>query len=136
MADAHGTTQSAVKSNGKVGGRGEALTAEVVGELDEAGVDRSDGSMVRSWRASTEKTTMAPATKCLGLRRRPGPIKSSAVELLDALPHAGDAGGRDNDDGAAITVGSHEIDSVQRGRGTMGIEGGNDQDGGGLGLFC
>uniref|UniRef100_A0A8R7QCH8 Uncharacterized protein n=1 Tax=Triticum urartu TaxID=4572 RepID=A0A8R7QCH8_TRIUA len=96
--------------------------AEVVGELYEAGVDRSDGSTVRSWQPSTEKTTMALATQYLGLRRRPGPIKSSAVELLDALPHAGDAGGRDNDDGAAVTVGSHELDSVQRGRGTMGIE--------------
>ena len=42
MADEHGTTQSTAESNGKTGGRGEALTAEVVGELDEAGVDRSD----------------------------------------------------------------------------------------------
>lgn len=55
--------------------------------------------------------------------RPPGSMKSSAVELLDVLPHAGDASGRDNDDGAAVTAGSHELDSVQRGRGSMGIEG-------------
>ena len=56
--------------------------------------------------------------------RRPEPMKSSAVELLDVLPHAGDASGRDNDDGAMVTAGSHELDSIQRGRGPMGIEGG------------
>ena len=130
MAGEHGTSQTAAESNGKAGERGEALTAEVVGELDEAGVDRSDGSTVRSWRASTEKTMMAPATKCLGLRRPPGPIKSSAVELPDALPHAGDASGRENDDGAAVTVGSHKLNLAHKGRGTMGIERGDGRHGG------
>ena len=42
---------------------------------------------------------MASATQCPGLMRRPEPMKSSVVELLDVLPHAGDAYGRDNDDG-------------------------------------